>query len=264
MTSVNYLLTDGVVIWRAWVLCSADGTKALKLSLLMLCLGTVSVITTVAIRTILMIINTENGLLFDRLTQGINVAQIGALVLFVLTNSITSTSLVSIKAWKVRSEFQRTQNVAVGIGSRTGKTFALVIESGILYTISCVTAFTFSLIPLKDHKGTLGDIYTPVNTQLAGLYPVAVLLLVTSNQTLDRTVRAFASGVDQTGFHVTTEELTSTIHFEHRSTISIGSGVSEIDGDRDGHRQDFTTGGVTLSPLIPSGKIIWGHPQEDV
>ncbi|KAE9390780.1 hypothetical protein BT96DRAFT_832962, partial [Gymnopus androsaceus JB14] len=35
-----YILTDGVVVWRAWVICAADGRKALTMCLSMLSLAT--------------------------------------------------------------------------------------------------------------------------------------------------------------------------------------------------------------------------------
>ncbi|KAJ3899820.1 hypothetical protein F5879DRAFT_925932 [Lentinula edodes] len=54
---------------------------------------------------------------------------------------------------------------------------------------------------LGSLDGTVGDLYTPVGTQLAGIYPV-VVLLISQDYILDRTVQAFASGVEiQTGFH---------------------------------------------------------------
>lgn len=36
LVMVQCVLTDGVVVWRAWVLCSVDGTKTLKMCLFML------------------------------------------------------------------------------------------------------------------------------------------------------------------------------------------------------------------------------------
>ncbi|KAJ3933646.1 MAG: hypothetical protein NXY57DRAFT_998041 [Lentinula lateritia] len=70
---VNCVLTDGVVVWRAWVLCSVDGTKTLKMCLFMLGLVVVSVIATIAIRITLMVIDIkETGELGTQLSHGIN------------------------------------------------------------------------------------------------------------------------------------------------------------------------------------------------
>ncbi|KAE9386386.1 hypothetical protein BT96DRAFT_539351 [Gymnopus androsaceus JB14] len=73
---VNYILTDGVVVWRAWVLCAGDGRKALTMCLFMLSLVTISATATIAIRIAIMAINTQAGELFDQLNHGINVTQV--------------------------------------------------------------------------------------------------------------------------------------------------------------------------------------------
>ncbi|KIK60229.1 hypothetical protein GYMLUDRAFT_244657 [Collybiopsis luxurians FD-317 M1] len=261
LMSVNYILTDGVVVWRAWVLCSADGRKALKICLFILCLGSVSVIVTIAIRLALMLIGTETGLLFDRLNQGINVAQVGTLVFSVLTNSI-ATSLIFVKAWRSRRAIRKNFDATVNVHTRVGKTFTLLIETGIIYTFSCVIVLVFTIIPLK--VGTLGDLFTPVNTQLAGIYPVVVLLLVTNNQSLDKTVKAFASGVEQTSFRITTRQLNSTIRFERRSVVSIGSDVSEDSSYPDGRTHHLKKPHISFLPPIPSSKITWDELRESV
>ncbi|KAJ3848539.1 hypothetical protein EV368DRAFT_68192 [Lentinula lateritia] len=157
---VNYIITDGVVVWRAWVLCSGDGTKALTMCLFMLGLATVSVTATIVIRISLMVIDTQVGELFNQLNHGINVAQVATLVLSLLTNSL-ATFLISLKAWRSRTEIRNNLDSAVDRHSRAGKIFALLVETGVVYSLSCLTVFVSSLIPLKE--GTLGDLYTPVN-----------------------------------------------------------------------------------------------------
>ncbi|KAJ3859017.1 hypothetical protein EV359DRAFT_51476, partial [Lentinula novae-zelandiae] len=98
---VNYVLTDGAVVWRAWVLCSVDGTKTLKMCLFMLGLVVVSVIATIAIRITLMVIDIkETGELGTQLSHGINVTQVATLVLSLLTNLLV-TFLIFLKAWSV-------------------------------------------------------------------------------------------------------------------------------------------------------------------
>ena len=82
---------------------------------------------------------------------------------------------------------------------------ALLIESGIFYCISLVsnpsevvalsfmshsylqiTVLVATLVRLP--VGTLGDLYTPVNVQLAGIYPIVVLILINHERSLDRTI----------------------------------------------------------------------------
>ncbi|KAJ4482911.1 hypothetical protein C8J55DRAFT_510965 [Lentinula edodes] len=249
---VNYIMTDGVVVWRAWVLCSGDGTKALTMCLFMLGLATVSVTATIVIRIALMVIDTQVGELSNQLNHGINVTQVATLVLSLLTNSL-ATFLISLKAWRSRTEIRNNLDSAVDRHSRAGKIFALLVETGVIYSLSCLTVFVSSLIPLKE--GTLGDLYTPVNIQFAGIYPVAVLLLVTQNHTLDRTVRAFASGVEQTQFHHTGQ--LDTMRFQRGSVISLETQTS-------GNIYWYSRKpGDNLSglPPIPSPRITWGDTE---
>ncbi|KAJ4498555.1 hypothetical protein C8R41DRAFT_864735 [Lentinula lateritia] len=235
---VNYILTDGVVVWRAWVLCSVDGTKSLMMCFFMLGLATVSVCTTIVIRIILLIDKRRSPELNSRLTQGIDVTQVATLVLSLATNSL-ATFLISLKAWR----------------SKAGKIFALLIETGIIYSISCLTVLMSTLIPLKE--GTLGDLYTPVNTQLAGIYPIVVLVLVTQNHTLDRTVRAFASGIEQTHDHYSGQ--LETIRFQRQSSTTdtmLLSGNQSSEGTYWNSQKQGDQNGL---PPIPSSNITWGE-----
>ncbi|KAF5388957.1 hypothetical protein D9757_005028 [Collybiopsis confluens] len=271
---VNYLLTDGVVVWRSWVLCSADGIKALSVCLFMLGLAAASVATTIGIRIALVIIDTTTGPLFVRLNHGIDVTQVVTLVMSVLTNSL-ATSIISIKAWRSRVEIRDDLDAAFTRRVRAAKIFVLLVETGVIYTLSCATVLIATVIPVK--LGTLGDLYTPVNVQLAGIYPVVVLLLITHDKSLDRTVRAFASGVEISDFRISTRQIESGIHFEpRRSVLSTSSSTFEDDSDSDdlegrvpptviGKPEHEKTTGRDTGPLPvtpPSRNITWGNVQE--
>ncbi|PSR77963.1 hypothetical protein PHLCEN_2v7621 [Hermanssonia centrifuga] len=62
---------------------------------------------------------------------------------------------------------------------------ALIIESGIIYCISGAFALFATFIRLP--YGTLGDIYTPINVQIAGIYPTIVLVLVGLERSMNDT-----------------------------------------------------------------------------
>ncbi|KAJ3813216.1 hypothetical protein F5876DRAFT_63318 [Lentinula aff. lateritia] len=179
---VNYIITDGVVVWRAWVLCSGD----------------VSVTATIVIRIALMVIDTQVGELFNQLNHGINVTQVATML----------TVLVS------------------------------------------------TFVHLEE--GTLGDLYTPANTQFAGIYPVVVLLLLTQNNTLDRTVQAFASGLEETDFHHPGQ--LDTIRFQLESVIS-----SETQTNDNSYWYSRKPGNdLSELPQIPSPSLTWGAGTECV
>ncbi|KAJ3926606.1 MAG: hypothetical protein NXY57DRAFT_905376, partial [Lentinula lateritia] len=248
---VNYIITDGVVVWRAWVLCSGDGTKALIMCLFMLGLATVSVTATIVIRIALTVIDTQVGELFNQLNHGINVTQVATLVLSLLTNSL-ATFLISLKAWLIRNNLDS----AVDRYSRAGKIFALLVETGVIYSLSCLTVLVFTFVRLKE--GTLGDLYTPANTQFAGIYPVVVLLLITQNNTLDRTVQAFASGSEETDSHHAGQ--LDTMRFQRGSVIS-----SETQTNDNSYWYSRKPGNdLSGLPQIPSPSLTWGAGTECV
>ncbi|THU96904.1 hypothetical protein K435DRAFT_890726 [Dendrothele bispora CBS 962.96] len=178
---LNYVLTDGVVVWRAWVLCQDQSRKALWFAIFFFVCSGFSVTATIIIRLLTYIIMGDS-LVQHKLTRAINVTQVGNLVLSILTN-IISTSTISLKAWRFRQQIKRIFSAARSrrmVGSRV---MVLLVESGVIYCVSCITVLVAMVIPLE--KGTLGDIYSPVNVQLAGMYPVVVLLLVSGEYSLE-------------------------------------------------------------------------------
>lgn len=67
---------------------------------------------------------------------------------------------------------------------------------------------TIAVIAMFIHIPTamLGDLYTPVNIQIAGIYPVMVLLLIDQENSLDKTI--FSVSAASTAGHSTTSEPT--------------------------------------------------------
>ncbi|THU96103.1 hypothetical protein K435DRAFT_665107 [Dendrothele bispora CBS 962.96] len=177
---LNYVLTDGVVVWRAWVLCQDQSRKALWFAIFFLVCSAFSVTATIIIRLLTYVVTGDSAQ--HKLSRAIDITQVGNLVLSIFTN-IISTSTISLKAWRVRQQIRRTFSAARSrrmVGSRV---MTLLVESGVIYCVSCITVLVATLIPLE--RGTLGDIYTPVNVQLAGMYPVVVLLLVSGEYSLE-------------------------------------------------------------------------------
>ncbi len=138
------MLTDGVVVWRAWVLCQDGYSKSLIIPLMFLCLTfceflffnasagflltvsmtTVSVLATIGLRVAITVLNdTQHTVIVDKGALVLDYLQVANLVLSLLTN-ICSTSVVGIKAWSASSLFPttiRSDLISVGIidtGSR--------------------------------------------------------------------------------------------------------------------------------------------------
>ncbi|KAL0566707.1 hypothetical protein V5O48_015295, partial [Marasmius crinis-equi] len=183
---INYALTDAVVLWRAWVLCSTDYRKLLYVPLFFLCCASTTIFATIIIRITIQSIPHMDGSTADprikALTRAIDICQVANLVFSLLLN-ITSTGLIAFKAWRFRRWIKFDLSNIKNRRTRGEKIMALLVESGSLYCLSGVrefwsipyilpaltskqiTVLASTVIPLPI--GTLGDLYTPVNTQIA-------------------------------------------------------------------------------------------------
>ncbi|KAK0444378.1 hypothetical protein EV421DRAFT_1800763, partial [Armillaria borealis] len=224
---LNYVLTDGVVVWRAWVICQDEYSKSLILPLVFLCLTFLSVLVTIGLRVAETILDdTQHVVIAHKgIDRALDSFQVANLVLSLLTN-IFSTSIIGIKAWYhrhwVTSELQlKRKNITTA-----ERIFALLVESGIIYCLSGLVVLIATVIRLPD--GTLGDVYTPVNVQFAGIYPAIVLLLVNRQGELNETVMFTSQGQNNARVDVSNLD---TIEFGNNPHVNSSSGVPETFAD---------------------------------
>ncbi|KAJ6521899.1 hypothetical protein DFH09DRAFT_211631 [Mycena vulgaris] len=181
---INYILSDSVVMWRCWIICMRNHRKYLCITLFFLGVTTVSVTGTIIFRIIALVESPYAQLPNSSyLVKGIDILQIANLSMSLLSN-ISATSVVGITAWQHRQKI----HAAFADNKKSTKAdqiLTLLVESGTLYCLSGLTVLVSSLIRLPH--GTLGDIYTPCNVQIAGAYPSVVLLLVSMQRSLTET-----------------------------------------------------------------------------
>ncbi|KAJ7878990.1 hypothetical protein B0H14DRAFT_2436422 [Mycena olivaceomarginata] len=182
VTLINYVLSDGVVVWRAWIICLRNHRKYLWITVVFLALTALTVSLTIIFRIAGLVASPIDALPKDSiLARGINTFQIATLATSLLSN-FAATGVVAATAlghWRtIRSAFSAGKASSLW----ANRILLLVVESGVLYCLSAVTVLLSSLIRLPH--GTLGDLYTPINVQIAGAYPVVVLLLVSSKKSL--------------------------------------------------------------------------------
>ncbi|KAF5387235.1 hypothetical protein D9757_006870 [Collybiopsis confluens] len=117
-------------------------------------------------------------------------------LVFSLVVNLITTSMVSLKAWRSREMFSQISNNGIRI-------LFLLIESGALYSLSlCLKVYNemnsrsallqlIGLICTVTHLqvGSLGDLYIPINVQFAGMYPLIVFIIISHDQSLDKTTR---------------------------------------------------------------------------
>ncbi|KAJ7761086.1 hypothetical protein B0H16DRAFT_1415171 [Mycena metata] len=179
---LNYVLSDGIVVWRAWIICRRNHRKYLWTTVVFLVLTALTVFLIILFRVIGMIqspiVSIPTG---SPLAKGINVLQVTALGTSLLSN-LTATGAVGATAWGHWRTMSTTFSPGKSSSLRTSRILVLVVESGVLYCLSAILVLLSSLIRLP--QGTLGDLYTPVNVQIAGAYPTIVLLLVSMKRSL--------------------------------------------------------------------------------
>ncbi|KAF7315672.1 hypothetical protein MIND_00082800 [Mycena indigotica] len=180
---LNYVISDGVVVWRAWIICLRSHRKYLWITVFFLVATSVQVLLIISFRIAGTAISPIDNIPTNiGIGRGIDILQV--LTTFTsLSSNLAATAVVSATAWghwkSIRSALSSTKTNS----TRTNRILLLVVESGVLYCISALINLVATVVRLPH--GTLGDIYTPVNVQIAGAYPSIVLLLVSTERSLN-------------------------------------------------------------------------------
>ncbi|KAJ6489514.1 hypothetical protein C8R47DRAFT_959329, partial [Mycena vitilis] len=179
---INYVLSDGVVVWRAWIICLRNHRKYLWITVGFLAMTAITVLLTIIFRIVGQAVSPIDSLRQgSALKSGIDNLQVITLGTSLLSN-FTATGVVGVTAWRhywtTAAVFSKEKTSSL----RTNHILLLVVETGVLYCVSAVIVVLSSVIRVPI--GTLGDLYTPINVQFAGAYPCVVLLLVSSKKSL--------------------------------------------------------------------------------
>ncbi|KAI0051261.1 hypothetical protein FA95DRAFT_1593493 [Auriscalpium vulgare] len=162
---VSFIFGDGIVAWRAWVICG----KSLRILIVpgLLLLATAAIV----------LANLVTGL---SNSSPRNFALYITSVALTLANNILLTSLIGLCVWtRRRHGVVSIANIKVG-KDRTGAALLLLFESGALYCILWIGHLVAEAIvqPGTDHP--LGNMYLVLDgvvPQMVGLYPTAVIAL---------------------------------------------------------------------------------------
>ncbi|KAH8980149.1 hypothetical protein EDB86DRAFT_3088116 [Lactarius hatsudake] len=182
---INYSLTDGVVVWRAWIICRDESRKLLRAPIVMLVLTMLGVLATIGIRIFISIdpVNRDKG----GLAETIDVFQEITLISSLITN-VLGTGIISLKAWRYRRWIVADLQRVVNKRTKAERVMGLLVESGILYVFSGVMLVVSSLVHLPGPHIMLGSLYTQAAVHLAGMYPVIVVILVNRESSMDKTL----------------------------------------------------------------------------
>ncbi|ETW82592.1 hypothetical protein HETIRDRAFT_458434 [Heterobasidion irregulare TC 32-1] len=169
--SINPILADGVIIWRACVLWQGNKSALIVVSCFLIAGYAVALFISVGCAV--------KGIALDNVFCGD--MQIVGLVMFLSTNVATTFSIM-FTAWRQR------RFIVASLGRSAKRTHAenilvLLIESGALYCLICVVFIFCEFIRLP------GNIFViqwswPIMTHISGIYPTIILLLVALKKTV--------------------------------------------------------------------------------
>ncbi|KAH9018336.1 hypothetical protein EDB85DRAFT_2154568 [Lactarius pseudohatsudake] len=179
---INYSLTDGVVVWRAWIICRDESRNSFvfhKRDPFQ-----VGVTATICVRAVIIIDPVRHN---NRLTVAINVFQETTLISSLVTN-ILSTGVISLKAWRYRRWIVEDLQRVVNKRTKAERVLALLVESGVFYMFSGAMLVASSLIHTPGSNFVLGTLYLQAAVHLAGIYPVIIVIIVNQEASMDKTL----------------------------------------------------------------------------
>ncbi|KAJ6564536.1 hypothetical protein B0H19DRAFT_79945 [Mycena capillaripes] len=176
---INFVLSDGIVAWRAWVISRRDYRRFIVVPVAFWIVTIVSTVALIVLR-IYDVSTHERIHNNNTFVKAISVLQLQNMATSLLSN-ISATGLIGATAWRHRQAIKASLHER----SKVNQVLALLIESGVLYCFTGVIGVVSQLIRLP--RGTLNDLCLSDNIQFAGAYAPAVLLLISSHKSSDDT-----------------------------------------------------------------------------
>ncbi|KAK7471921.1 hypothetical protein VKT23_000023 [Stygiomarasmius scandens] len=211
---LNFVFSDGIVIWRTWSLFPYKTPIKVLLSLCLL--GSSACIFV------------DAGMYAQKVLRGgfdavDDPRQTMIVILPLLITNLVATTLVGYMAWNHRKDIQRNLKASAKMSSRIQKILLLLLESGLIYCgiwISNIFVIIFS----KNISAPSLGIYSDAMPFIAALYPVLIIMLTTledyksgpeNEMVVSRSIK-FASGRETTD---TRQSLPEDIQME--TSVSI-------------------------------------------
>ncbi|KAF5345179.1 hypothetical protein D9758_009681 [Tetrapyrgos nigripes] len=210
--STNYILGDGVVVWRAWVLYPQNLKVRGFLTFCMIGSVAASIIDgVIAVREVPRTHEERKGL--------------GTLGLFLplLGTNLVATSLVAYRLWEYRAMWsQLGQDAKKHSNSIAEKALTIILELGILFIFYLIIAMLSALEILGNLAHELLECILP---QLEGIYLTLVILAVTYQQRVANASTSF----DEFGV---IDIIASSRHEIHETDMIFARGQSPHSDDQ--------------------------------
>ncbi|KAJ8078311.1 hypothetical protein PM082_000518 [Marasmius tenuissimus] len=177
--AISFVIGDAIVIWRAWALSGG------RMRIMFLPVVLQVALTGTAFGWIGCFLRAGTPTSVDVPVQ-CRPSYRATYLLSILTN-ISGTSVIGYTTWCYRKSIRKYLDTCRH-QARAGKIMALLLESGILYTSLLIIQFTFVVAPSNPDSEfayqAFQKIFSGVPTQLVGLYPVAIIVLVSLQRSL--------------------------------------------------------------------------------
>jgi len=223
---INFVLSDGIVCWRAWVISRRDCRRYIVFPV---AFWTFTIISTTSL-IVLRIIDIPDADIGPKkaFIRAIDVLQLQNMLTSLLSN-LSATGLIGATAWRHRQAMRTISHER----SRVNQVLALLIESGVLYCFTGVLGTLSQLIHLPH--GTLNDLFLSDNIQFAGAYAPSLLLLISSHQSSNNIDTEFLGTLPISARPRTVQFAPSEVQHRHLSAIQFAVNLSvETDSTQSG------------------------------
>ncbi|KAF5371637.1 hypothetical protein D9758_003372 [Tetrapyrgos nigripes] len=183
MERMNYLISDGIVVWRAWIMFPDQRVVGLALTFLMLssCAG---VFVDAGLASTALLGNPSN---VGSQTRGFIIS------LPTITTNAVATGLIAWKAWNHHQDLKKNLQNSSSL-TRVQKVLLLLVESGTLYCLLWVAYITISA-----RSGPSANSFQELSSAMpfiSALYPIIIILIATV-ESKDRDDRGMSLSLSQ-------------------------------------------------------------------
>ncbi|KAI0252430.1 hypothetical protein BJV78DRAFT_356190 [Lactifluus subvellereus] len=165
LPTINYILSDGIVLWRAWVLWDRRVTLFVPPLLFLVCTLVTSIVSAVYAY--------DGSVTKSGHQTNMSHAFGWSIWGFTVGTNLWSTSLIFIRTWQHR-RFLRSLLCGENVTSKAERTLAFLVESGAVYLCIWVAYIT---ITANNLPGVL--LFHTTIVQLVGIYPTTIVIVVT-------------------------------------------------------------------------------------
>jgi len=170
LPSVNYFLSDGILLWRAWVLWNRRFLLFIPPLIFLMCTFASTVASAIYF---VESVHIHSGYITTTGSTTIGNLLEWLVAFFTIGTNLWATGLIFIRAWQHR-RLLRSLSIKETFRTNTEKTLAFLVESGALYLCLWISYTSISIAQNDRGKAFLHSVLV----QLVGMYPTMIIIVV--------------------------------------------------------------------------------------